>query len=221
MAPTFVAEYEVSAWDTTTSPRTVSVTTAVNDVLVAFGVAVGTTLNTPTGGTGLTWTLNRSLTSSPALYIWTATATTAETFTLSVSSASGFNIFGFNCLRFGSGASIGASEITSGSSSGPSLAVTTQAANSAIVVATVFDGGTGSAPTYRTGAGTFTQQTSAGPPFTFWVYGGYHADAGVAGAKTVGQTAPTGTWKTTAVEVKESGGGGGAFNPARFMAFFE
>ena len=59
--PTLVAEYEV-AWNSTTSPKTVSVTVAVGDVLVVIGMTENntTTLATPTG---VTWTLKTSSTS--------------------------------------------------------------------------------------------------------------------------------------------------------------
>jgi hypothetical protein len=205
--PTFVAEYE-TAWNTTTSPKTVSVTTAVGDVLVCYGMTAdgATTLNTPTGGTGLSWTLRQSAGivagNRTPVYIWTATATTAQTLTLSMT-RNGTTTWqwGFNCLRFSGSSGIGASSSTIGDG-GPSLNLTTTQDNSAVVVANSDFAVVATARTWRTTAGAFTEQTYSTVSGQMTVYGGYHPTVGTAGSKTVGLSAPaTQTYSIAAVEV--------------------
>src|SRR5688500_17869710 len=121
-APTFVAEYE-TVWNTATSPKTASVTTAVNDRLVCIAVTAdaASTLATPTGGTSLTWALAQShtLSSHCAVYAWTATASTAESFTCSITrSGNTGNWWGFNVLRFSGSDGFGASAKSNNSASG-------------------------------------------------------------------------------------------------------
>src|SRR5690349_7036720 len=116
-APTFVAEYE-SAWNTTTSPKTASVTVATDDILVICGVTADNTatLGTPSGG-GLTYTLQQStaISSKCAVYVWTAIAGSSQTFTLSISRSGGTTIeWGFNALRFSAASAVGASAVTTG-----------------------------------------------------------------------------------------------------------
>ena len=208
MSPTFVAEYEAT-WTNTTSPKTVSVTTEVGDVLVCFATTgyPDQTVATPTGGTGLVWTLRQSVTGVTGrsfVAVWTAVATVAETFTLSLARSGGTATWGFNCLRYSNATGVGASTKANASSSAPSLALTTTDAGSAVVVAVSdYDSADGVNRAWRTGAGALTEVTysraSSSPTQT--VYGGYHADAGAAGAKTVGLTAPTMTYSIVAVEV--------------------
>lgn len=205
MAPTFVTDYEAT-WSSTASPQTSSVTTAIGDVLVAFATCFTTeTISTPTGGTSLTWALQRSIVnvaSRNTLYAWTATATTAETFTFSLARAGGTKEWGFTVERWSASTGIGATAIINAASSAPSLAITTQADHSAVVVFDAdWNAADGASRVWRTGAGTFTEETYNFLSTKYTVYGGFHADGGLAGAKTVGLTTPNQTYSIAAVEV--------------------
>lgn len=214
--PTFAAEYE-SAWNVNTTPKTTSVTTAVGDTLVLIGSTADqlATLNTPTGGTGLTWTLQQSVVVANycTVYVWTATATTAETFTCSVTRTGGTGLFwGFNCLKFTGSDGVGGSNKFNVPTTGtPSVNVTTTGDNSAIV-ALISDwsaiDGTAPLRTWLTinsttpSIGAGTEPTYFRDSSQYTVYGGVWTDAGVAGPQTVGLSAPGGQkYSIAAVEV--------------------
>lgn len=208
--PTLTAEYE-TPWNDSTTPKTQSVTVVTGDVLAVVGISedAGTTIATPTGG-GLTYTLQQSVTvaSNSAVYVWTVEITAPQTFTLSASEGgSGTAWWGYNCLVFPS-STVGASSKTN-STGGPSLSLTTTAANSSIVV---FDGDwnavDGTTRTARSiGSGSFVELSYFRDASHYGVYGGYYTDSGAAGAKTVGWSAPTGQkYAVIALEVKPTGG---------------
>lgn len=209
-APTFVAEYETVV-NTTTSPKTVSVTTAVGDVLVLFGVAENrlVTLGTPSGGTSLTWTSRQEVTATPTAdwctaRVWTATATTAETFTLSVTRTGDTGQFwGWICLRWSGSDGIGASAKTNVSSGAPSLAITTTGANSAVCCANTDWNALATSRTWRTvNSSTGTEQMYVNVSGRYTSYANRWNDVGAAGSKTVGLSAPTGQkYSIVAVEV--------------------
>lgn len=194
-APTFVAEYE-SVWNDS-QPPSISTTTAAGDVLAAFGgLHNGSAqLNLPTGG-GLTWTqqqFRKPSTSYCTAYLWSALASSAATFTTTITKvATDSALLGGNLLRFSGSDGIGASANNSANGAAPTLSLTTTQDNSAIVMLVLDWNGTSGARTYRTAdAGTFTEMSyyQAG---TWTVQGGYYPDAGTAGAKTVGISAPAG-----------------------------
>jgi hypothetical protein len=216
-APTFVAEYEVASWVTTTSPKTVAPTTVAGDVLVVGGITADsvTTLNTPTGN-GLTYALSASrlVGSNTQVYGWTTTDSTGGTgWTLSVTRVGTANDWGFNVARFSGSAGIG--NATSGGGTGnPSLAITTTQANSALLafigdwnaddgVARVWNTINGSTPT----AGNGLELTYARDAAQATFYAAYWPDAGAAGAKTVGLTGSgTTKYSIVAIEVKGTAG---------------
>lgn len=229
MALSFVADYRVASWDTTTATKACNVTAGAGDLLVVVGgAALSTrTLGTPSGG-GLTWTSRTSVagfSGYPTAYIWTATATTTGTFSLSIT-ASGSSIpWGFMVLRF-AGGTVGASASTHAAGA-PSLALTTGSAGSTVVCFAADAYAQDTPRTYRTVNG-FTP-TPANGLDRWWstdadwtVYTGYYPDAGAAGAKTVGLTTPTGQqYSIVAVELVSggsspppSGGGGGGASPS-------
>ena len=212
--PTPVAQYE-SVWNTSTTPKTVSVTTAVGDRLICCAInesmGASRSLNTPTGGTGLTWTLDQSyaVTNQSMVSIWTATATTAETFTCSVTVTNGGTGFwGFEVQRWSGSDGFGASGKAQASGA-PSLALTTQGDDSALAVYSgdwnAIDGTT---RTVRAISGAaFTETAYFRDSARYTLYGGYYDAAGPAGAKTVGWSAPTGqAYSLVAVEIKGAAG---------------
>lgn len=196
-APTFAGEAE-TAWNSNSSPRTQSVTVTAGERLVVIGSSEdgSTTLATPTGGS-LTYTLQQSVVvaSYCTVYVWTATASSSATFDVSIT-ASGGGQFGFNVLRFSGSDGFGASTKTNVASGAPSLSLTTGSANSAIVAINAdWNAGSGSR-TWRTinsitptaGSGEVSYAATG----NFTIYGAYWSDAGTAGAKTTGLSAPTG-----------------------------
>lgn len=218
--PTLANEYE-DGWSSTTWPRSVSVTTAVGDRLVVaamhaeFGGS-GDVLQEPTGGTGLTWTavgqINIALNSVVA--VWTATATTAETFNLSVNTAGGAPKGGIDVVKYTGSDGFGNSATGNASGSAPSLAITTAHDNSAIVAWFAdWNEVDGSTRTWRTinsitpasGSGELVYQDVS---FAATFYGAAWSDAGTAGSKTTGLSAPGGQkWVGIAVEVRGAAGG--------------
>jgi hypothetical protein len=207
--PTFVAEYEVADWLSSTTPRTGSVTVAAGDYLVVIaGTENNNGLSTPSGG-GLTYTPQQTVdtVNFAGCTVWTAPCATSQTFTLSMINTLANN-FGWNALRFSGSGGIGGSAKTTGSGA-PSLAVTTTGDNSAIVVInTDWNALDGSSRVWRTvnavtpTSGNGLEVTYARSPITYGVYGAYYSDAGTAGSKTVGLSQPTGqAYATIAVEV--------------------
>jgi len=206
--PTYLTDYD-SGVTSTTTPHTASVTTAVGDVLVCTaGTGRNTgTLGTPTGGTSLTWTNKLAITATAnqcALYIWTATATTAETFTCSIARSGTTESFAFNVCRFSNVVALGNTvSAQPGVNGAPSLSITTINTNSAIVVVNAdFNAVDGTTRTWRAGAGTLTELFYTFQSGQLTLYCGVHQNAGAAGAQTVGLTAPTGQMYTIgAIEV--------------------
>lgn len=214
--PTFVAEYE-TGFGESTSPETSAVTVATNDILAILGVVEdsATTLATPTGG-GYTYTLqqNSNVASNCNVYGWTAPISSGQSYSVSIEDAGdGSHWWGYNPLRFSGSDGVGASSKTNASGA-PSLSITTSFDNSAIVVAVGdWNAVDGTTRTWRTVNGT---APSAGNGFEktyfrdashYGVYMAYYPDAGTAGAKTVGLTAPSGQkYAIVAVEIRGSTG---------------
>jgi hypothetical protein len=215
--PTFVSENE-TGWNTNTSPKTTaSITVQTGDVLIAFAANPDLSFgDISIAGGGLTWTQQRKTTTSSAVevWLWSATATSNTSFTVSFTQTGSASVFGGNVLVFRNSAGIGASAMTVAPNSAPSLNLTTTAANSAIVVINGdWNGRDGSTRTWR----TVNSITPTPPPPTgnglevtyfqntidYGVYGAYYSDVGAAGIKTVGLTVPSNqTYSIIAIEVK-------------------
>ena len=194
-APTFVAEYE-SVWNTSTTPKTVSVTAAVDDRLVCFGIVesgVDATMAAPTGLTGVTWTLVQSIAISNycGVYCWTGSATQALSAVTASMARSGAALkWGFTILRWSGSDGFGASAKTNVASGAPSLALTTTGANSAVATANAdWNATDGTTRTWRNGE---TEQTYMRDSAAYTTYVGCWGDSGAAGSKTLGLSAPTG-----------------------------
>lgn len=216
--PTFVAEYG-DVWNSTTSPKTASVTVGNGDGIVVVGVTenIVTTLGTPTGG-GLTYTLQQSivLTGYCAIYVWTALSASSQTFTISISSAGDTGQdWGFSVLRFSSVSTIGASSKTNVTTGAPSLSLTTTGANSVIVTANSdWNAVDGTTRTWRT-INSITPTAGNGLETTYYrdgtayaVYIAYYNDSGSTGAKTTGLSAPSGQ-AYAIISLELQGGAGG------------
>jgi hypothetical protein len=215
--PTCEAEYE-TAWSTVAAgAKTASVTVGVGDVLVICGITESNTytLATPTGG-GLTYTLAQSIVTADytACYAWTAVSASSQTFTLSVTMSGGTGYWGFNALRFSATDGVGASTKTNVLSGAPSLALTTGTDNAAIVVANGdWNAADGASRTWRTinsitpTSGNGLEHTYARDASRATFYVARWNDAGTAGSKTTGLSAPAGP-KYSLIAVEGTAGGG-------------
>lgn len=202
-APTFVAAYNVASYTTTTTPKTVSVTTQAGDRLVVYGGSPdsATTLSTPSGNSiSFTQQQNFAAGSNCAAHLWTGTdATGGSNWTLSCSSVGATLMWGFTCLVFRNSDGFGATAGTTNLTGGPSLDITTNQANSALVVfSDDWNALDGASRTWRTVNG-ITPSNGNGLELTYGfdsvnytAYGGYYNDAGSTGSKTVGISAPVG-----------------------------
>jgi hypothetical protein len=217
-APTFVDEQETTL-DTTT-PKSVgaSITASADDFLVETGGVEnnGGAMGTPTGGTDITRTLREeesagSLGTVAAAYIWTAPVTSGQTFTPSFNRSVGALKFIGTAMLFRGSAGVGATNSTNnGTGSGaPSLNITTTQPNSAIVVVvTDWNAVDGSSRTWNEvnsitpTSGNGYERSYAFDSVAATYYVAYYPDAGEAGVKTVGLSAPnTMRYVICAVEV--------------------
>lgn len=215
-APTFVASYSPATdWTVTTTPLTQSVTVAASDVLVVLaGSESNNTLGPPTGGS-LTYTLQQSVNVSgfASAYGWTALPGSGSTFTMSTPGVSGLH-WGDIALRFSGTNGVGASAKTNSATGNATVNITTTQANSAIAVfITDWSATSGASRTWTTVNGnTPTSGNGLELNYTFvsgsyTTYTAYYPDAGAAGSKTVGITAPTGlTYSVVAIEILGTSG---------------
>lgn len=155
-------------------------------------------------GNNLAWTRvaehRRTLYGSQT--VWAAVATTTTTITITVSNNNDTTEqWDFIVTRWSGHDGIGRVVTDAGSASTPSLNVPTTGARSAIY----YSNGDWSVKAgnriYRTGAGTPTELLYRATTQNLAVMA-YYPDAGQAGTKTVGQTAPAGQkWTATAIEI--------------------
>jgi hypothetical protein len=188
-----------SGFSTTTTPKSVAVTASAGQLLVVWAASENstTTVNTPTGGS-LTYTLRQSVAvaNDCATYCWTATAT--GNVTVQATASAGGDTWGLFVEVWPAGTTVGASNKTNLTTSGaPSLPLTTTAANSAIscwnsdfnavTTARTWLTVNGITPTSGNGLENYYEAVSLAATH----YHAYWNDAGAAGSKTVGLSAPT------------------------------
>lgn len=213
MAQPTRVEYVVPATNfaSTADPKTTpAFSVAVGDVLVVSGASqnTATTLTTPTtSGGNFTWVLQRSFSQSTYcnLYLWTGTCTTAGTgITLTETKGAGTVRYGIQVVHYTGVSAIGASFVTSAATGVPSGTFTTTGANSTVeFIAADSVPVDGSTRAYLTVNGSvMTEQAYFFGATQYTVYSGYRADAGAAGSKTVGLSAPTGQkWSIVGIEM--------------------
>lgn len=203
--PTFVAGYN-SVYTTSGTSKTISITTQPGDVLVAYGggdtnITTPLTLNTPTGnGVGFTLLQSIVLTSHSSAFIWSATDATGGTnWTLTCTVNNTSPRWGFSCAVFRNSGGSAASNKANLTGGAPSLGLTTTQDNSAIVVFNSdWAAVSGASRVWRTvnsvapSAGNGLELTYVLNASVITFYGAYYDDAGTAGAKTVGLSAPGG-----------------------------
>lgn len=218
-APTFVASY-ATVYNTSTAPKTVSVTTQAGDLLVIVSAVENgsTTFNTPSGN-GIAFTSRQIVdldTNWCDIGIWTGTDATGGTnWTLTVDTTAGGFQFGATCFVFRNHGGYGASSKTNVSGAAPSLGLTTTQDNSAIVVISAdWVPVDGASRTWLT-VNSLTPTNGNGMERTYHsnanytAYAAYYSDAGTTGSKTVGLSAPGGQkYSIAAIEVKGTAGSG-------------
>lgn len=202
--PVLVAEAE-SAWNTATSPKTVSVTTSADDVLIVTAVAAdaATDFGTPIGNS-LTYEmiLNSGNPNNCRVNTWGAIASGAATFNVSLAKTGGTDNWGFVVFQFSGSLgyySTGSSQQTAQGTGAPTTNLTTTADNTALVaVVGDWNGADGTTRTWRTvngitptvGNGLERAYFRAAGVYT--VYAAYWDDVGTAGLVTPGLSAPSG-----------------------------
>lgn len=213
-APVFVAANE-SVWNTATSPKTVSVTTSIGDVLVVCAIAADAATdfgNPPTGGAlDYELVLNSGLPNNCRVNEWATICDAATTFNVSLAKTSGTDHWGFTVVQFSGSIGYetdGVSEQCVNGSGAPTMNLITGANNSAVVCCSAdWNAGSG-ARTWNTvngitptaGNGLETAYTFDSGAYTIYV--AYWDDAGSQGTVTPGLSAPTGqTYMMAALEI--------------------
>jgi hypothetical protein len=216
-AMSYLGKYD-AGFNATTSPRTVSVTAAAGDLLVALSMDEedAEVFATPTGG-AVTWTQQQQLGTASRCRagLWSAPVAAGATWTYSQAvTGSVGGTWGTAVARFANGVP-GASALTTGSgSTPPALALSTTAANSGILVimadwsgvagtSRVWNAVNGYTPSAGNG-GEIVYTNSSG---NYTAYAAWYPDAGPVGAKNLGFTTNfAGGHTIAAIEVKKSVG---------------
>lgn len=217
--PTFISSFQTVFNDSTT-PKTASITgQTVGNICVSGGIAEdgsASTLTTPTGGP--TWAAAGSVDVAAYTEVkaWSATAAATSWTHSQAFPANGGAWFGSALYAFSGSDGVGANNQTNVLSGAPSLALTTLGDNSAICVYvgdwTAQDGTVRTwltvnsvTPTLGNGLEKVYFRDSA----HYAAYSAYYTDAGAAGSKTVGLSAPgSQKYSITATEVKGAAGAG-------------
>lgn len=209
MGIAFVTSYD-TGWVATGSPKTVSVTVAAGDFLaVLAGSGASNQIHaTPTGGS-LAYSFRSSsgvnLANLNSVVVFTAPAPAAQSFTLSMAISPSTAAWGFIVLQFSGVAGTGGTTSDSNPvASAPSSVLTATAKDSAVAMIDTDWNTNVVADVYRTtDAGTFTNvlKISNGSYGAAWA--GYYLNAGAAGAKTIGMSAPNNQkWSMVSVELQ-------------------
>lgn len=183
-------------------------------VILAASADSPQTISSPTGGS-LTYALAQSneISSNSNTYVWTAIPTTDQSFSLGLTGSANGNPWSANVLTWSGSDGIGASAKSNGTGE-PSLGITTTTDNAAIaVIVADWNAASGASRTWLTVNG-LTPTAANGMEKTYFtdgsnytVYACVYTDAGTAGSKSVGLSAPTGQKYTMiAVEVKGAAG---------------
>jgi len=226
-APLFVS-YTATAYNSSTSPKaTASISVVAGDILVATSDMEGydttggqTAVIVPTGGS-LTWTsqqevlVNNYNVVRVSTAVASSTTSFAVTFTESGSDPSSL-FWGGSVTVWRNSDGVGASSKTNVSGAAPSLSITTTQDESAIVTANGdWNAVDGTSRTWRT-VNSVTPTSGNGYEKLYFrdaaryaAYAATYPDAGTAGAKTVGLSAPGGQkYSIAALEIKGTASSG-------------
>jgi fibronectin type 3 domain-containing protein len=207
-SPTFVSEYE-TAWNSAISPKTTAnFSVQSGDTLVAYAVnesSSSTIATPPTGTLTGTWTLSQTISASNFTYVrlWTMNVPSNQT-NVNVSFTNSGGNFGGDVLHFRNTSGIGTTAQANSNTGNPTLTMNGVGDNSTLVMINGdWSAKTGTRAYTTSQAGAFTETSAFADGSSYGVEAGYYANAGSAGNKTIGLTAPSGmTWALAAVEVK-------------------
>lgn len=213
--PTFIASYS-STYVNNSRPKTVSITTQAGDYVVVCAASengVDGYFTTPTGNS-ISFTRKEAIDLgaawSDAAIWWGLDSAGGTGWTLSLDRTSGTEYFGMTCYVFRDATGVDASSQANVSGAAPSLDLTTQQDNSAIVVMNAdWNTVNGASRTWRSvgsctpSSGNGMEQLYSTGGGAYGIYTAYYDDAGTAGSKTVGLSAPAGQkYSIVAIEVK-------------------
>lgn len=204
--PTFVSATSVDRTTTGTSKSTAAISVQAGDLLVITGSTADNATNlTGISGGSLTYTSQQSIQGFASFstgYIWTAPVTSTGSVTVTVTASNTTVPWGFTVSVWRNHGGVGNSAGTHITSGAPSLNITTQAADSAVVWSNNdWNATDGATRTYQTAAGVFNELVYFRDAAQQTVYTGYHPNAGSAGTYAVGLTAP-GSQKYTIAAVE-------------------
>lgn len=211
----------VDGWTSTSRPRvSPAFDVQAGDLLVytAFSEDSSVAITAPTWTGAEAWTLRQSIVVANycTAYLYTCAVTATQTgVTVSATKSVSHGQFSFivSVWRNHGGVGVSGKANTTGA---PSLVLNTQA-NSAIVMGNSdWNAVDGSSRTWRTVNGSPITESSYGGQagVSYTAYTGYTLDAGAAGNKTVGLTAPTGQkYSIVGIEIL----GSEAVTPTRFL----
>lgn len=168
---------------------TAAIAVQAGDRLVAFGLCHNNATIAIASSPSLTWTEQESIYQSgkATIKIWTADPASSTNYTVTFTTQYSNTLGGGQVHVWRGSSGYGAAESGIGTGD-PSLNITTLGANSALCVLVSDDNARDDdGRTWATSAGTFTETLNMlDSPTACYGTGGYHADAGAAGAKTVG-----------------------------------
>lgn len=206
-----------SAWNNATTPKTISVTVKTGDFIIVFGIVEGQATTSSdtllvTGGS-LSWSTAVKTNVAAFCHISEqhATATSDATFNVSIAHTGNASLFfGANATVWRGSDGLGTPVTATNASGAPSLSVTTGAAESAIMAYVAdFNAADDTTRVWRT-INSITPTSGNGLEIThqfltahYTLSGAVWDDAGVAGAKTTGQTTlATQKYSIVAIEIK-------------------
>lgn len=206
-----------SAWNTATTPKTISVTVKLGDLIVVIGIIEGqATTSSDTlavSGGSLSWSTAVKINVAAFCHVSEqhATATSDATFNISIAHTGNTALFfGANAVGWRGSDGLGTAQKANLASGAPSVSVTTGAANSAILAFNAdFNAVDDTTRVWRTINGitpTALGTLEVDHAFLtshYTLAGAIWDDVGVAGAKTVGQTTlATQKYSIIAIEIK-------------------
>lgn len=213
MAAPTPGSVQATAFNTTTTPKaTSSFSVSTGDILVFFYCAESLdAATTPTKSAGTATisalTAQRDVNSGSVSRVtcWTATVTAGGTLTIQFARSAGSANWGGQVRAWSGSAGVGVSNQGSYSSVGASsITLTGVSASSAIECFQAdWNAGATTGHAWSAGAGSATetlfQQNNGGASYS--CYAAYYANAGSAGSKTVGMSAPSQAWSLIGLEV--------------------
>jgi hypothetical protein len=170
------------------------ISVVAGDLVVACGATGDSGDTISFSGGGLTWTQRVVSNVNTSVAIWTAPASSSNTFvaTMTRSGSHSTGITSEYYVISGASASTGATATDNGNGSYPQKNITTTGTDSLIVALSTDVGATASsAATWLTGAGRFISYLDDFSNSLMYIHTGVYTDVETTGTYTIGQSAPT------------------------------